>query len=256
MKTIRNLELKAEWLFKQKIIRGPCHLYVGQEACAVGIEAIINLTDHLITAYRTHGFAYTRGGTPREIIAELAGRGAGMCKGKGGSMHLFTKTFYGGNGIVGSQVPLGAGIALACKYQNKSQVVVCIYGDGAANQGQIFETFNMAALWKLPIIFVCENNKYAKGTPTWKASANTDFYTKGDSVPGIRVSGMDILCVREATRFAVDHCRSGKGPIVLELKTYRYLGHQEGDAHLSTHPVASRRNNAGMRGAKSISRWQ
>ncbi|XP_070773150.1 pyruvate dehydrogenase E1 component subunit alpha, somatic form, mitochondrial-like isoform X2 [Enoplosus armatus] len=202
MQTIRYLELKAGQLFNQRIIRGGCHLYVGQEACAVGIEAAINLTDHLITAYRTHGFTYTRGGSLKEIMSELAGRRAGISKGKGGSMHMFTKTFYGGNGIVGSQ-------------------------------GQVFETFNMAALWKLPVIFVCENNRYAKGTPMERASASTDFYKRGDFVPGLRVDGMDILCVREATRFAADHCRSGKGPILLELKTYRFLGHFEGDSQQS-----------------------
>ncbi|XP_070773149.1 pyruvate dehydrogenase E1 component subunit alpha, mitochondrial-like isoform X1 [Enoplosus armatus] len=233
MQTIRYLELKAGQLFNQRIIRGGCHLYVGQEACAVGIEAAINLTDHLITAYRTHGFTYTRGGSLKEIMSELAGRRAGISKGKGGSMHMFTKTFYGGNGIVGSQVPIGAGLALACKYQNKSDLSVCVYGDGAANQGQVFETFNMAALWKLPVIFVCENNRYAKGTPMERASASTDFYKRGDFVPGLRVDGMDILCVREATRFAADHCRSGKGPILLELKTYRFLGHFEGDSQQS-----------------------
>ncbi|XP_049431520.1 pyruvate dehydrogenase E1 component subunit alpha, somatic form, mitochondrial-like isoform X1 [Epinephelus fuscoguttatus] len=233
MQTIRCLELKAGQLFNQRIIRGGCHLYNGQEACAVGIEAAINLTDHLITAYRCHGFTYTRGGSLKKILAELAGRAAGISKGRGGSMHMYTKTFYGGNGIVGSQVPLGAGLALACKYQNKSELSVCVYGDGAANQGQVFETFNMAALWKLPVIFVCENNRFAKGTPMERASASTDFYKRGDFIPGLRVDGMDILCVREATRFAADHCKSGKGPILLELQTYRFAGHFEGDAHLS-----------------------
>ncbi|XP_074466830.1 pyruvate dehydrogenase E1 component subunit alpha, somatic form, mitochondrial-like isoform X1 [Sebastes fasciatus] len=233
MQTIRFLELKSRQLFNQKIIRGACHLYNGQEACAVGIEAAINLTDHLITAYRTHGFAYTRGGSLQEIMAELAGRSAGISKGRGGSMHMYTKTFYGGNGVVGSQVSMGAGLALACKYQGKSELSVSIYGDGAANQRQVFETFNMAALWKLPIIFICENNRFAKGTPMEKASASTDFYKRGDFIPGLRVDGMDILCVREATRFAADHCRSGKGPIILELQTYRFLGHFEGDPHLS-----------------------
>nr|XP_046266828.1 pyruvate dehydrogenase E1 component subunit alpha, somatic form, mitochondrial-like isoform X2 [Scatophagus argus] len=202
MQTIRCFELKAEQLFKQQIIRGACHLYNGQEACAVGIEAEINLSDHLITAYRTHGFAYTRGGSLEEIMSELAGRSAGISKGRGGSMHMFAKTFYGGNGIVGSQ-------------------------------GQVFETFNMAALWKLPVIFVCENNRYAKGTAIKRVSASTDFYKRGDFIPGLRVDGMDVLCVREATRFAADHCRSGKGPILLELKTFRFAGHHEGEDHLS-----------------------
>ncbi|KAL7401318.1 hypothetical protein ABVT39_026314 [Epinephelus coioides] len=202
MQTIRCLELKAGQLFNQRIIRGGCHLYNGQEACAVGIEAAINLTDHLITAYRSHGFTYTRGGSLKKILAELAGRAAGIAKGRGGSMHMYTKTFYGGNGIVGSQ-------------------------------GQVFETFNMAALWKLPVIFVCENNRFAKGTPMERASASTDFYKRGDFIPGLRVDGMDILCVREVSRFAADHCKSGKGPILLELQTYRFAGHFEGDDHLS-----------------------
>ncbi|XP_059207875.1 pyruvate dehydrogenase E1 component subunit alpha, somatic form, mitochondrial-like isoform X2 [Centropristis striata] len=227
MQTIRCLELKAGQLFRQKIIRGACHLYNGQEACAVGIDASVNSTDPLIATYRNHGYIYTRGGSLKGILAELAGRRGGISKGRGGSMHMFTKTFYGGNGIVASQVPVGAGLALALKYQDKSALSVCVYGDGAANQGQVFETFNMAALWKLPVIFVCENNKFGKFTPMERTSANTDFYKRGDVIPGLRVDGMDILCVREATRFAADHCRSGKGPIILELQTYRFIGHRE-----------------------------
>ncbi|XP_054611296.1 pyruvate dehydrogenase E1 component subunit alpha, somatic form, mitochondrial-like isoform X1 [Dunckerocampus dactyliophorus] len=229
MLTIRCLELKAEKLYNQNIITGACHLYAGQEACAVGIEAAINTTDRLITAYRSHGFTFTRGGSLREIMAELAGRRTGISKGRGGSMHMFTKTFHGGHGIVGSQVPLGAGLALACKYQNTDDLSVCVYGDGAANQGQVAETMNMAAIWKLPVIFVCENNKYAKGTSVNRCTINTNFYKRGDVIPGLRVDGMDILCVREATRFACDYCRSGKGPIIMELQTYRFFGHLIGD---------------------------
>uniref|UniRef100_A0A8D3C936 Pyruvate dehydrogenase E1 component subunit alpha, testis-specific form, mitochondrial n=1 Tax=Scophthalmus maximus TaxID=52904 RepID=A0A8D3C936_SCOMX len=210
MQTIRRMELKADQLYKQKIIRGFCHLYDGQEACAVGIEASINLSDHLITAYRAHGYTYTRGGTVKEIMAELTGRRGGIAKGKGGSMHMYVKHFYGGNGIVGAQVPLGAGVALACKHQGKNQLCVCLYGDGAANQGQIFETYNMAALWKLPLIFICENNRYGMGTSVERAAASTDYFKRGEFIPGLRVDGMDVLCVREATRFAADHCRSGK----------------------------------------------
>uniref|UniRef100_A0A671KJ28 Pyruvate dehydrogenase E1 component subunit alpha, somatic form, mitochondrial-like n=2 Tax=Sinocyclocheilus anshuiensis TaxID=1608454 RepID=A0A671KJ28_9TELE len=182
----------------------------GCETCAVGIEAGINLSDHLITAYRAHGYTLTRRGTVREIMAELTGRRGGIAKGKGGSMHMYTKHFYGGNGIVGAQVPLGAGVALACKYLGKNELCVCLYGDGAANQGQIFETYNMASLWKLPCIFICENNKYGMGTSVERAAASTDYYKRGDFIPGLRVDGMDVLCVREATKFAAEHCRSGK----------------------------------------------
>uniref|UniRef100_A0A8C1LEH7 Pyruvate dehydrogenase E1 alpha 1 subunit a n=3 Tax=Cyprinus carpio TaxID=7962 RepID=A0A8C1LEH7_CYPCA len=202
MQTMRRMELKSDQLYKQKIIRGFCHLYDGQEACAVGIEAGINLTDHLITAYRAHGYTLTRGGTVREIMAELTGRRGGIAKGKGGSMHMYTKHFYGGNGIVGAQ-------------------------------GQIFETYNMASLWKLPCIFICENNKYGMGTSVERAAASTDYFKRGDFIPGLRVDGMDVLCVREATKFAAEHCRSGKGPILMELQTYRYHGHSMSDPGIS-----------------------
>uniref|UniRef100_A0A8B9JTC9 Pyruvate dehydrogenase E1 alpha 1 subunit n=1 Tax=Astyanax mexicanus TaxID=7994 RepID=A0A8B9JTC9_ASTMX len=202
MQTMRRMELKADQLYKQKIIRGFCHLYDGQEACAMGIEAGINPTDHLITAYRAHGYTYTRGVSVKEILAELTGRKGGVAKGKGGSMHMYAKHFYGGNGIVGAQ-------------------------------GQIFEAFNMASLWKLPCIFICENNKYGMGTSVERASASTDYYKRGDFIPGLRVDGMDVLCVREATKFAADYCRSGKGPILMELQTYRYHGHSMSDPGVS-----------------------
>ncbi|XP_063102811.1 pyruvate dehydrogenase E1 component subunit alpha, testis-specific form, mitochondrial [Cavia porcellus] len=233
MQKVRRMELAADQMYKQKLIRGFCHLCDGQEACCVGLEAGITPSDHVITSYRAHGVALARGLSVRAILAELTGRRSGCAKGKGGSMHMYARHFYGGNGIVGAQVPLGAGVALACQYLGTGSVCLTIYGDGAANQGQVAEAFNMAALWKLPCVFICENNRYGMGTSAERSSAATEYYKRAYFLPGLRVDGMDVLCVREATRFAADHCRSGKGPLVMELLTYRYHGHSMSDPGIS-----------------------
>jgi len=229
MVTMRRMEQSADALYKSKLIRGFCHLAIGQEAVAVGLEHSITEQDMVITSYRCHPFAVLRGGTITGVIGELLGRQIGMSNGKGGSMHIFTPRFFGGNGIVGAQVPVGAGIAFAQKYLEKPSATFALYGDGASNQGQVFEAFNMAKLWDLPCVFVCENNKYGMGTSAERSSSNTEYFTRGDKIPGIQANGMDIIASAQAVKYARDWVISGKGPLLLEFVTYRYGGHSMSD---------------------------
>ncbi|CAB3232026.1 unnamed protein product [Arctia plantaginis] len=229
MVVMRRMEQACADLYKQKVVRGFCHLYAGQEAVAVGIHEVMRKQDSVITSYRCHGYTQLMANDVLGVIAELTGRKTGVSRGKGGSMHMYAPKFYGGNGIVGAQVPLGAGVALAHHYKGDGGVCFTLYGDGAANQGQVFEAMNMTMLWKLPCIFVCENNKYGLGTCANRSSASTDYYTRGDYIPGIHADGMDVIACREVARFAIDYCTSGKGPIVVETETYRYYGHSMSD---------------------------
>ncbi len=233
MLMIRRFEEKAGQLYGMGIIGGFCHLYIGQEAVVVGLEASAEEGDQRITSYRDHGHMLACGMDPKGVMAELAGRATGYSRGKGGSMHMFSKekNFYGGHGIVGAQVSLGAGLAFANWYRGNDRVSFAYFGDGAANQGQVYETMNMASLWKLPCIFVIENNQYAMGTSLQRASSTPDLYTRGAAfgIPGEAVDGMDVLAVKAAGEKAVAHCRSGEGPYILEMKTYRYRGHSMSD---------------------------
>ncbi|MFV2053036.1 pyruvate dehydrogenase (acetyl-transferring) E1 component subunit alpha [Aliiroseovarius sp. YM-037] len=233
MLLIRRFEEKAGQLYGMGLIGGFCHLYIGQEAVVVGLEAAAEEGDKRVTSYRDHGHMLACGMDPKGVMAELTGREGGYSKGKGGSMHMFSKEkdFYGGHGIVGAQVPIGAGLAFANKYLGNDRVSFAYFGDGAANQGQVYETFNMASLWDLPVIFVIENNQYAMGTSLQRASSTPDLYTRGEAfgIPGEAVDGMDVLAVKAAGEEAVAHCRAGKGPYILEMKTYRYRGHSMSD---------------------------
>jgi pyruvate dehydrogenase E1 component alpha subunit len=233
MLLIRRFEERAGQMYGMGLIGGFCHLYIGQEAVVVGMQAAIKDGDAVITSYRDHGHMLACGMDPKGVMAELTGRRGGYSKGKGGSMHMFSreKKFFGGHGIVGAQVPLGTGLAFAQKYNGSNELTLTYFGDGSANQGQVYEAMNMAALWKLPVIYIIENNKYAMGTSIERASATIDLYKHGESfgIPGEQVDGMDVLAVREAGDRAVDYVRSGKGPYVLEMMTYRYRGHSMSD---------------------------
>ena len=233
MLLLRRFEEKASQLYGMGHIGGFCHLYIGQEAVVTGVQYALEPGDSVITGYRCHAHMLTSGASPREVMAELTGRAAGASQGKGGSMHMFApeRGFYGGHGIVGAQVPLGVGLGFAHKYRACDRISVTYFGDGAANQGQVFEAFNMAALWRLPVLFVIENNQYAMGTSVERSAAVSDLHERGRAfgIPGGRVDGMDVGAVVRAAREAVADLRAGKGPLLLEAMTYRYRGHSMSD---------------------------
>jgi len=233
MLLIRRFEEKAGQLYGMGLIGGFCHLYIGQEAVVVGMKAVTRPDDPVVASYRCHGHMLASGMEARGVMAELTGRRGGYSKGKGGSMHMFSveKAFYGGHGIVGAQVPIGTGIAFAIKYNGEDKVCATYMGDGAVHQGQVYESFNMASLWDLPVLYVIENNKYGMGTSVERASATTELYQRGApyNIPGEQVDGMHVLAVMEAAERAVEHVRAGKGPYILEMMTYRYRGHSMSD---------------------------
>jgi pyruvate dehydrogenase E1 component alpha subunit len=234
MLLIRRFEEKAGQLYGMGMISGFCHLYIGQEAVVVGMQAAANSeVDTVITSYRDHGHMLASNMDPRGVMAELTGRSGGYSKGKGGSMHMFSreKNFFGGHGIVGAQVPIGTGLGFAHKYKQDGGVCMAYFGDGASNQGQVFESFNMAALWSLPVVYVIENNRYGMGTSVKRASSNQELFSRGEAfgIHGVSVDGMDVLAVKEAGKKALEHARSGKGPFILGMQTYRYRGHSMSD---------------------------
>jgi len=234
MLLIRRFEEKAGQLYGMGFVGGFCHLYIGQEAVVVGMQMCLKEGDQVITSYRDHGHMLATGMSPRGVMAELTGRQGGYSKGKGGSMHMFSreKNFYGGHGIVAAQVPLGTGLAFANHYRGTDNVSLTYFGEGASNQGQVYESFNMAALWKLPAVYIIENNRYAMGTPITRGSAKAEeLYARGMAfgIPGGQVDGMDVRAVKAAGAKAVEHCRAGNGPYILEMMTYRYRGHSMSD---------------------------
>jgi len=233
MLLIRRFEEKAGQLYGMGFIGGFCHLYIGQEAVVTGMKMALRDGDQMITAYRDHGHMLAMEMSPRGVMAELTGRRGGYSRGKGGSMHMFSKekNFYGGHGIVGAQVSLGTGLAFANRYRGNDGISITYFGDGAANQGQVYESFNMASLWKLPVVYVIENNRYAMGTSVSRSSAETDFSHRGLSfrIPGMQVDGMDVRAVKAAGELAAQWCRGGNGPVILEMQTYRYRGHSMSD---------------------------
>ena len=233
MLLIRRFEEKAGQMYGMGLIGGFCHLYIGQEAVVVGMQSTIADKDAIITSYRDHGHMLAAGMDPKGVMSELTGRRDGYSKGKGGSMHMFSreKNFYGGHGIVGAQVPIGTGLAFAHKYHGNKNVSLTYFGDGSANQGQVYEAMNMAALWKLPVIYIIENNRYGMGTSIERSTAIIELYKHGEAfgIPGEAVDGMDVLAVRAAGEKAVEHAKSGQGPYILEMQTYRYRGHSMSD---------------------------
>src|ERR1700682_2497082 len=233
MLLIRRFEEKAGQMYGMGLIGGFCHLYIGEEAGVVGMQAALKQDDTIITSYRDHGHMLATGMDPKGVMAELTGRRTGYSHGKGGSMHMFSreKHFYGGHGIVGAQVPIGTGLGFAHRYKNDGKVSLTYLGDGAINQGQVYESFNMAALWKLPVVYVIENNRYSMGTSLARHSASHDLYVRAQpyGIPGMPVDGMNVLAVKAAADIAIEHARSGDGPYVLEMLTYRYRGHSMSD---------------------------
>ncbi|MBB36767.1 MAG: pyruvate dehydrogenase (acetyl-transferring) E1 component subunit alpha [Hirschia sp.] len=233
MLMIRRFEEKSGQLYGMGLIAGFCHLYIGQEAVVVGVQSELKEGDQIVTGYRDHGHMLAAGMEANGVMAELTGREGGYSRGKGGSMHMFSreKNFYGGHGIVGAQVPIGTGLAFANRYRGNDNVSVAYFGDGAANQGQVYEAFNMASLWKLPVLYVIENNQYAMGTAVERASAETELHKRGISfeIPGKEVDGMDVLKVKAEAKAAIEKIRAGEGPYILEMKTYRYRGHSMSD---------------------------